>query len=142
MICCDTNILIYAFDISSPYHTASKRFIQNESQSSKKLAIPTQVLLEFYRVSTQKIPKPVSPEKAQRAIRDLTSNSNITIITPLPATYATAMARAVKDRVSGAAIFDYHLAATLLDHSIDTIATKNTKHFAKFPELTVIDPTQ
>jgi len=67
----DTNILIYAHDLSSgEKHTHARKLIQELWQSGEG-CLSIQVLQEFYVNVTQKVPKPLAPEAAAQIIADL-----------------------------------------------------------------------
>jgi len=141
MTCCDTNLLIYAFDTSSKFHESSKAFIEECSQYRNRLCVTPQIILETYQVLTQKINHPYAPGKARKIAEEIHNNSNIYLAVPSFSIHIQAIKRATEKNRSGVVIFDYFLAATLIAHNVDTIATKNTKHFSSFPELIAIDPT-
>ncbi|MEW6171612.1 MAG: PIN domain-containing protein [Bacillota bacterium] len=67
----DTNILVYAHDISAAEkHTIAKTLV-SEIWRSGNGCLSVQVLQEFYVTVTQKVRKPLSPENASRIIADL-----------------------------------------------------------------------
>lgn len=67
----DTNILVYAHDISAgDKHTRAKSLIKDLWQSGHG-CLSTQVLQEFYVTMVQKVAKPMRPEIAARIITDL-----------------------------------------------------------------------
>jgi len=67
----DTNILVYAHDISAAEkHTIAKTLV-SEIWRSGNGCLSIQVLQEFYVTVTQKVRKLLSPENASRIIADL-----------------------------------------------------------------------
>lgn len=67
----DTNVLIYAHDLSSGQkHTEARGLIQ-ELWHSGEGCLSVQVLQEFYVNVTQKVAKPLAPEVAAQIIADL-----------------------------------------------------------------------
>ena len=67
----DTNILIYAHDISAgPKHTRARDLIR-ELWDSGQGCLSVQVLQEFYVNVTQKVAKRLAPDVAARIIADL-----------------------------------------------------------------------
>ncbi len=67
----DTNILIYAHDVSAGgKHTAAKQLVQRIWETGSG-CLSVQVLQEFYVVITRKVANPVTPEMAAEIIRDL-----------------------------------------------------------------------
>jgi predicted nucleic acid-binding protein len=67
----DTNVLIYAHDLSSgPKHTQARGLIE-ELWQSEEGCLSVQVLQEFYVNVTQKVAKPLATEVAAQIIADL-----------------------------------------------------------------------
>lgn len=67
----DTNILVYVFDSDSPRKQFIARDLLLNAVQSGQASLSTQVLNEFYVSVTRKLQKPVSPEKALRAAKNL-----------------------------------------------------------------------
>lgn len=66
----DTNILIYAYDLSAgEKHKIAKGIVMDLWDSGLGL-LSTQVLQEFFVTVTQKIPKPLNVKAAQGIVRD------------------------------------------------------------------------
>ena len=67
----DTNVLIYAHDLSSgPKHTRARGLVQELWQSGEG-CLSVQVLQAFYVNVTQKVAKPLATEVAAQIIADL-----------------------------------------------------------------------
>lgn len=67
----DTNILVYAHDISAGKKHADAKKLISELWNSQKGCLSTQVLQEFYVTITKKVNKPVNPDLASSLIADL-----------------------------------------------------------------------
>jgi predicted nucleic acid-binding protein len=67
----DTNILVYAYDLSAGGKHLSARKIVMDLWETGTGVISTQVLQEFFVTVTRKIAKPISPLKAQMIVADL-----------------------------------------------------------------------
>ena len=65
----DTNVLVYLFDTSAPakQHRIQRLFSSHE----QPYVLSTQVLQEFYVSVTRKLAVPLDPEKALRAVKNL-----------------------------------------------------------------------
>jgi predicted nucleic acid-binding protein len=69
----DTNVLIYAHDLSSgPKHIRARELVQELWQSGEG-CLSVQVLQEFYVNVTQKVAKPLATEVAAQIIADLSA---------------------------------------------------------------------
>lgn len=66
----DTNILIYAYDVSSTKKHRRALALVSELWDSGRGCLSIQVLQEFYVNLTQKIPHPSTPQKTVRIIED------------------------------------------------------------------------
>jgi predicted nucleic acid-binding protein len=67
----DTNILIYAYDVSAgAKHTNAARIL-SDLWATGRGVVSTQVLQEFFVSVTRKIPKPINDHLAASLVRDL-----------------------------------------------------------------------
>ncbi|KYH31696.1 PIN domain-containing protein [Neomoorella mulderi] len=67
----DTNILVYAHDISAGTRHVKAKALLTELWNSGNGCLSIQVLQEFYVTITQKVSRPLAPETAASIIRDL-----------------------------------------------------------------------
>lgn len=67
----DTNVLVYAHDISAGIKHEKARDLILSLWDSRQGCISLQVLQEFYVTIVQKVAKPIAPEMAARIIADL-----------------------------------------------------------------------
>jgi len=67
----DTNLLVYAFDRGSLKKQAVAKRLISEYGSGGNLVLSTQVLQEFYVVTTKKLAKPLAKEEAAEVVEDL-----------------------------------------------------------------------
>ncbi|MBI2264687.1 MAG: PIN domain-containing protein [Armatimonadetes bacterium] len=67
----DTNVLIYAFDVSAgKKHEIARKIVSDLWRSGLGLS-STQVLQEFFVTATRKIKKPLDAKSAEEIVRDL-----------------------------------------------------------------------
>lgn len=66
----DTNILLYAHDVSEPEKREHARSLIRQLWESGEPCISIQVLQEFFVNATRKIPKPLAPNKAAEVVAD------------------------------------------------------------------------
>jgi len=67
----DTNVLVYAHDLSAgPKHHRAKEIVL-ELWNERSGVLSTQVLQEFYVVVTKKIPRPLDPRRAREIVESL-----------------------------------------------------------------------
>lgn len=67
----DTNVLVYAYDITAGRKHEISRNLVTDLWKSGTGAVSTQVLQEFFVTVTRKIPKPVSLSAAREIVADL-----------------------------------------------------------------------
>jgi predicted nucleic acid-binding protein len=67
----DSNVLVYSVDESPAESAKHARAIELLSEQAEDLVVSTQVLQEFYVVTTRKLKKPLSEERAASAVRGL-----------------------------------------------------------------------
>ena len=79
----DTNILVYAYDISAEVrHETAKKLLAGLWNSGLGV-ISTQVLQEFYVTATRKLPKVIDPRIAKEIVTDLLEWEVVTIEGPM-----------------------------------------------------------
>ena len=66
----DTNIIIYAYDVTAGKKHGTARIIITDLWDSGLGVISTQVLQEFFVNVVQKIPKPIDKQQAKEIVRD------------------------------------------------------------------------
>ncbi len=75
----DTNVLVYLFDADNPTRRDQAAALLARQQDDLDLVVSTQVLQEFYVAATRKLARPLSPEAAERAVRDLAALCAVTV---------------------------------------------------------------
>jgi predicted nucleic acid-binding protein len=79
----DSNVLVYSVDESPAEKAKHERAIELLSVQPESLVVSTQVLQEFYVVTTRKLKTPLSEERAARAIRGIAKLHVVGIDAPL-----------------------------------------------------------
>ncbi|WP_295456092.1 PIN domain-containing protein [uncultured Thiodictyon sp.] len=67
----DTNVLVYAYDLDEPVKRSRARSLMGDLGLRGDLSISTQVLKEFYSVTTRRLRRPLSADQAARAVAAL-----------------------------------------------------------------------
>lgn len=137
----DTNILVYAYNIDSELHQKSLNILQDALDWKTKVFIADKNLYEFYAIITdsRRVEKPVPIQEANDVVNFL-KNSNIQIIFPTPKTIDILLPLLKNYKVKKQQIFDFILAAMIIENNIDTIITRNDKDFNKIKEINVFNP--
>lgn len=144
MYALDTNLLVYAHNLRSPFHAQAKTFIEtviNERDNSGNLnvCIPAQALIEFLNVITwAKLESPLALPEAIALVRQYI-NTGVQIIQPQASQLQTVL-ELLENSTTRKKIFDTALAATLKDNGVQGLYTVNVRDFEGFPFLVVINP--
>ncbi len=133
----DTNILVYAYDISEKAKRKVARAILEKIWDQGGGVVALQNLSEFFVVVTEKVKNPIPTASARRIAMDILRSGRWLVIDRRAETMMTAM-----DLVEnvGTPYWDALIAACMLEHGIHTIVTENERDFKKIPGLTVINP--
>ena len=79
----DSNVLVYSVDESPAEKAKHERAIGLLTAQPENLVVSTQVLQEFYLVTTRKLKNPLSEERAARAVRGIAKLDVIGVDAPL-----------------------------------------------------------
>lgn len=133
----DSNLLIYFLDQSSSFFEQSKLLFGRILSGKIEAYCGQQNIIEAERILIQKYKKAIGETTSRLEI--LISEFSFQVITPFPYTLKTfhSILPSIK---SGGDIFDYYLAATMLDNGINKILTVNTKDFKGIKEIEAVNP--
>jgi toxin-antitoxin system PIN domain toxin len=140
----DANVLVYAVEARAPQHAVSRALIDAAHDPATTLYLTSQVLCEFYSVVTnpRRVAVPRSPAEAIQAIEALLALPGIRLLPTSADAVRGWVALLQRHPVTGGAVFDLQIAATVLANNVQRIYTFNTGDFEVFPELTVIAPQE
>lgn len=141
MILLDTNILIQAAGAGSAKHGKARDLRDRAATGKIEACIAAQILTEFYSVVTDahRFQPPLAPAQAQRELQSYLS-SRLGLILPKETTVSRMLDLLGSRSVRGGKIFDFFLAATMLDNGVQTIYTENTRDFEGLGEIEAINP--
>jgi uncharacterized protein len=140
VIILDSNILLYTYSQTSPFHDAASAWLEQAMERREDLGLPWITILGFVRLAAN--PKAfgryATTVQAIGVIEELTEQSNVQVITPGPA-HLRILARILKEaQVTRSLVSDAHLAALAIEHNA-TICT-NDRDFTRFPGLKILNP--
>jgi predicted nucleic acid-binding protein len=138
----DTNVLVYAADSSSPFHSAAKFLRDKGIIGETSLCVCPQVLNEFFALVTdpKRVGNPRSKEEALLEVEKYYRSSHIHKIFPGPKIISKTLDLLKRYDVTRQGIFDLHLVATMLINKINRLYTYNVDHFSRFEEIEVLSP--
>ncbi|MBI4652318.1 PIN domain-containing protein [Candidatus Desantisbacteria bacterium] len=136
----DTNILVYAADTSSPFHSPSKKLRDRGIKGNLAICISPQVLCEFFTVVTdpKKVTNPKTSEEALKEITKYIETDKFFKIFFTKESLKKTVELVEKYKIKKQEIFDIQIVATMLSNNITKIYTYNTEHFSKFKEIEVL----
>ena len=130
----DTNILIYAYDVSAGAKHARAAELVTELWKSRMGLVSTQVLQEFYVTVTRKIARPLESSSARRIIADL---SRWEVITIEPNTILAAIDLQRDHLLS---FWDAMIVTTAANGNAETLFTEDLNHGQVIGGVTVRNP--
>jgi uncharacterized protein len=140
VILVDANLLIYAFDDTSPHHAGARRWLDSQIGGSSAVGIPWESATAFLRIVTNPriYRSAVSTARAWQQVQEWLASDVAWV--PLP----TERHAAILDEllsVSGIRanlVPDAHLAALAISHGL-TLCSADSG-FARFPQLRWLNP--
>ncbi|MFE8644314.1 PIN domain-containing protein [Sphingomonas sp. NCPPB 2930] len=135
MICFfDTNILLYTIDAADPARQEQAIDCFARAAADHQVALSTQVLQEFYSISTRKLRPPLSPQEAQHQLRQL---SAFEVLHMTPQAILAACDLAQEHRLSW---WDALILEAALRARADVLYTEDGQHGRRFGHLKVVNP--
>ncbi len=137
----DANVLLYAVDERSPFHDATRTWLEGALNGPRRVGLPWQSLTSFLRIVTnpRAVPNPLGPAEAWAFVDDWLGAPSAWIPEPGRG-HRTILGRLVRDlHLSANLIPDAALAALCIEHGLAIVSADSD--FARFAELRWINPT-
>jgi toxin-antitoxin system PIN domain toxin len=136
----DVNLLLYAYDESSPDHPRARAWLEDVLSSGETVALPWVVLLAFLRLTTRAavFASPLAPEEALDVVDELLAQPSVTVVHPGPRHPALLRELLADVGTAGNLTTDAHLAALAREHGA-TLCSRDAD-FSRFPGLRWLDP--
>lgn len=142
MFVVDTNILVYAADRDSPFHSRCSDAVEEWRRQPSVWYVTWGILYEFLRVTTHPrvFRKPWSVTRGWAFVKALLASPSLGILIP-GERHADVAAEVIKSlpSMSGNMLFDAQTAVLMREYGIKRIYTRDTD-FHRFPFLEPIDP--
>ena len=142
MLVVDTNILVYAADADSPFHAASRDWLDRQRGRPDAWYTTWSILYEFLRVTTHPrvMRRPWSARQAWAFVSALLASPGLGVLVPtLRHADVAGQILAELPHLAGNLLHDTHTASLMREHGIRRICTRDTD-FHRFPFLDVLDP--
>jgi len=138
----DTNILVYAADADSPWHSRARDWLDEQRGRPDAWYTTWPILYEFLRVTTHPrvMRRPWTAPQAWEFVAALLTSPGLEVLAPT-ARHAGVAEQVIAEvpSASGNLIHDLHTAVLMREHGIHRICTRDTD-FHRFAFLEVLDP--
>ena len=137
----DANVLLYASDASSAFHSRAVALLERSAAGPEIVYLPWPVAMAYLRIATHPsiFESPLSPDEAESNIGALLARPHIRPLGEIDG-FWDAYLRSTEGVVArGNLVPDAHLAALLLQHGVTTLWTHD-RDFRRFERLRVRDP--
>ena len=136
----DSNILVYAHNEDSLFHSQSINLITEVIKGGISGVLTSQNLLEFYSIITDKrrLSNPITPKVASELIKQYLA-SPFEIIYPNLNTNKIMLELLKKNNPKDGQIFNCYLIATMLSNNIGQLITANIADFEKIDSISALD---
>ncbi len=138
----DTNVLVYAADVTSPFHQDSRDLRDRGIKGEISLCVFPQIFYEFFAIVTdpRRVQNPRSQQEAALEIDKYYRTDNLLKMFAGPDLIAITLGLLKRYEIRRQEIFDLQLVATMLSCGVGRIFTFNEDHFSKYQEITVLKP--
>jgi toxin-antitoxin system PIN domain toxin len=140
VILVDANLVIYAHDLTSPFHFQARRWVEEAFSGTEPVRLSWTSLLAFLRITTHDrlFTNPFSIEEALQAIEYWLSQPCMGLLQPGQRHSDILSSLLRKTQVTGPLVMDAHLAALAIEHEAVLYTTDGD--FARFPGLRHVNP--
>src|SRR5215467_12753208 len=135
MIALDANLLLYAYDPSSPHHKRARRWIEEVFSGAEPVGLPWPTVAAFLRVVTNpKLPVArVEVERAAQVVDEWLSRPNVRPLGPGEHHWPLFRQMITKGQARGPLVSDAQLAALAIEHG--GVLQSTDRDFSRFPGL-------
>lgn len=135
MILVDANVLLYAYDRTSPRHGPARRWLEEALSGDEQIRLPLMTLVAFLRISTNPTVyrRPLRPSRALAILVSWMARPNVSIASPSERHWSILGEVAAKGQARGPMLMDAHLAALTIEHGATLVTTD--RDFGRFPGL-------
>lgn len=133
----DTNILVYAYDVSEgKKHEVSRDLLRQIWEEGEGI-VCLQNLMEFFIVITEKVENPIEVTEAKTIVEDYLKSDKWQVIDRDKNTFLNAIDLVSKYKIH---FWDAVIASCMKENDITEIVTENKKDFKNIPYIKVTVP--
>jgi len=140
MILCDANLLLYAYDSSSPSHDRSRRWLEASLSGQQPFGLAWSTLLAFLRITTnpRAVQSPLSLADASAIVSSWLQVPSVVVPSPGPRHWEILQEVLRAAQARGPLVRDAHLAALAIEHGAELASAD--RDFARFEGLRFVNP--
>ena len=138
----DANVLLYAYDASSPQHKAALGWLMELLDSGEPLGLPWVTIWAFIRIGTNSgiSANPIPAAKAFAIIGDWLDQPGVVPLNPGPLHTRILEGLMREHGIAGPLVSDAVLAALAIEYGASLASTD--QGFRRFPDLRWVNPLQ
>jgi len=136
----DANVLLYAVDSTSAFHSPALHWLEDALNGSSRVGLPWASLVAFQRISTHPrvMAQPLEPSAAWGYIEDWLSAEQVWVPGP-GSRHGDVLGRLLQEGdLRGNLVTDAHLASLAIEHGVPLVSFDSD--FARFPTLRWVVP--
>jgi len=136
----DANLLLYAYDKSSPHHLPARAWIEETFSGKEHIWLAWATILAFVRISTnpRALENPLRMGEACEIVGDWLGRPRVGILNPGEQHWHILRGLLVEAQIRSQHVADAHLAALAIEHGA-TLCTHD-RDFARFSGLKTVYP--
>jgi uncharacterized protein len=142
VILIDANVLLYAYDVRSPFHERARTWLEGSLRTEDEVGVSLVALLAFLRIGTSPVvySEPLPVDEAMDRVSGWLDRPNVGVVQPTRRHFELMNELARAGKVRGTKLMDAHLAALAIEHGA-TLCTTD-RDFARFKGLRLEDPIE
>lgn len=142
MIVLDVNLLIYAYDSTTPEHTTARAWLEGVLSGQETVALPWQTIYAFVRVLTHPgtLGAKLTLQSAIAIVDQWLDLTNVRTLVPTEKHWQLFREMLTKGDARGRLTTDAVLAALTMEHA--GVLYTNDRDFARFPGLRWVNPLE
>jgi hypothetical protein len=140
MIVPDTNLLVFAYDSTSPFHSAARKWWEGVLSADHPIGIPWVVVLAFTRLMSHPTicADPLTTEQVRQRVEQWTRQPHVRVLCPSSGTMGKFFDLLVSVGIGGNLTTDALIAAHAMEN--DATLFSNDRDFDRFPGLAWRNP--
>ena len=138
----DTNVLLRLVQRRHPHSTLATHATNTLDARNETMLIAHQSIVEFWAVATRPINANGLGLTIEDAELELDGLKKLFRVLPELPVHEEWQRIVVKHRVSGKSVHDARLVAAMIVHGVGEILTFNMQDFARYTEISALDPSQ